>query len=187
MNVREALVGSSRLERWRGLGGLGNKAQRFKGPHAIDEEHAVQMIVFVLNDSRREIACAKLDSLGMTIQRPNGDLFRPRHQTANAGNAEASFPIFDCIGADGNDLRVDEHHGVADVVVLGAADGNKQSDIHVHLGRGEACAAVLAHRRDHVVDQLLKRRGLDLAAIERSRFLAKHGVAHSRDFQDRHR
>ena len=74
--------------------------------------------------------------------------------------------------ADG-DLRIDHRHQrhplLVVVVVVGARReaGHEQADALVHLRRGEADALILGHRLEHVVDQLLDARRLDLADVDR--------------------
>ena len=53
-------------------------------------------------------------------------------------------------------------------------------------GAGEPDAVVLLHRLDHVVDESLNSRALDLSAIDGAGLGPKHGMAHARDFQNRH-
>ena len=65
--------------------------------------------------------------------------------------------------------------------------GDEQADALVHLRRGEADALILGHRLEHVVDQLLDARRLDLADVDRPRTGTQHRVAHVRNLQNRHR
>src|SRR5262249_22153615 len=52
---------------------------------------------------------------------------------------------------------------------------------------GEACAVVLAHGFDHVVDQALDFGGPDLPDGDRLRHFAKNGMSEPRDLEDGHR
>jgi hypothetical protein len=56
----------------------------------------------------------------------------------------------------------------------------------VNLRSGEADALILAHRLEHVVDELLDARRRNFSGIDRSGAGAQDGVAHARDLQDRH-
>ena len=56
----------------------------------------------------------------------------------------------------------------------------------VNLRRRQADAVVLVHGVDHVVDQLLHRRLLQLGAFDLLRARAEDRMAHAGDFQERH-
>ena len=56
----------------------------------------------------------------------------------------------------------------------------------VNLRRRQADTVVLVHGVDHVVDQLLHRRVLQLGALDLPGAGAQHGMAHAGDLQERH-
>ena len=56
----------------------------------------------------------------------------------------------------------------------------------MNLRRRQADAVVLVHGIDHVVDQLLHRRILELGALDGTRPLAQNRMTHAGDFQQRH-
>ena len=68
--------------------------------HAIEEEDAVEMIGFVLDDARRKVVRLHLDPFARAIERPDLDRARPRHAAADVGNAEAPFPVLDHLRLD---------------------------------------------------------------------------------------
>ena len=93
------------------------------------------------------------------------DLARARHPAADVGNAQAAFPVLDDLVADDGDLGVDERDQRHPVLVLGSSSssvgrepGDEQPQAFVHLRRRQPDAVVLAHRLDHVVDELLDAR-----------------------------
>src|SRR3954466_8728519 len=72
----------------------------------------------------------------------------------------------------------------------GAAAGGEPRDEQgralVHLRRREAEGRILLHRLEHVVDELLDARRLDVGGIDRLGARAQHGMSHPRHLQDRH-
>ena len=58
------------------------------------------MVGLVLNHAGRKIMEPKLEGRAPAIHSPNGDLARPRHPSADVGNAETAFPPVDQVAAD---------------------------------------------------------------------------------------
>ena len=92
------------------------------------------------------------------------------------------------VAADDGDLRVDDHVrlGLLLAVFSRIERRDKHAQPFVHLRRRQADAVILGHRVEHVVDELLHRRGLDIAPFDRPRFGPQHGMPHARDLQDGH-
>ena len=74
---------------------LVEKRQRLERLHPIEEQHAVQVIGFVLDDPRWEIVRAQLEAFAVPIERAHLDLARPRHAAADVRNAQTAFPVLD--------------------------------------------------------------------------------------------
>src|SRR5581483_131590 len=164
------------------------EGERFEGFHAVDEEHAIEVIGLVLDDARRKVVRADLDALAVAIEGAHFDLTRTRHAAADVRDAQTSFPVFDHVDADRRDLGIDDRDRVACLAVLVDVEGrDEDAQRFVNLRRGEADAVILGHRLDHVVDEPLHSGGLDLAAIERLSSAAQHRVAHASHLENRHR
>jgi hypothetical protein len=56
----------------------------------------------------------------------------------------------------------------------------------MHLRAGESNPVVFLHGFDHVVDEFLNSRTLDISTVDRTSLGPQDGVAHVRDFQNRH-
>ena len=72
-------------------------------------------------------------------------------------------------------------------VVLARIDGgHEDAQAFVYLRRGEADAVILVHGVDHVIDQFLDRRLLELGGFEFSGPRSQHRMPHAGDLQDGH-
>ena len=69
--------------------------ERLEGLHAIEEQHTVEVIGFVLDHTRGEAGGLNLDLLPRAFERADDDLARTRDAAADVGNAQAPFPVFD--------------------------------------------------------------------------------------------
>ena len=78
--------------------------------HAVDEEDAMEMIVFVLNGTGEEAAAAELDGLSVLVGGADLGGFGAGDIGVDIGEAEAAFGAVDG-GAEGFDVGVDEDHG----------------------------------------------------------------------------
>ena len=136
--------------------------QRLERAHAIEEQHAVQMIGLVLDDARGKIVRRDVDLAAGAIHRVDPDRARARHAAADVRDAQAALPVFHDLRADRRDDRIDEHHrlviGRQRVVVVRRDGGDEDAQALVNLRRRQPDAVVLVHGVDHVVDQLLHRR-----------------------------
>src|SRR5258708_394459 len=99
---------------------LFEKRQRLERSHAIEEEHAVEMVGFVLDDARRKIVRAQFHTLAVPIVGADADLTSARHASANVRNAETSFPVLDDVLADDGDIRVDDRERLRILLLLDA-------------------------------------------------------------------
>jgi len=164
------------------------EAQRLERLHPVDEQDAVEMVDLVLRHAGRVAFEVELDAVAASIERAHLDLVGTDDAAAQLREAEAAFPVL--VGG----LRERRHFGVddrqhADVVVLPFAfvdADDRQADALVHLRGRQADPLVLPHRLDHVVDELLERRRLDLGGLDLPRRFPQHRVPHVRDLQDGH-
>lgn len=97
-----------------------DEAERLQRSHAIEEQDTVQVVVFVLDDARGEVACLELSPLSVPIERTHGDRGGAWDHAADVWDAQASFPVFGDIGSDRGDLRVDEDNRRSRVPVTGS-------------------------------------------------------------------
>src|SRR5262245_45585716 len=65
--------------------------QRLKVFHAIEEQHAVEMIGFVLDDAGSEILRRELEPFPPPIERADDDLARARHLAPDVRDAQTAF------------------------------------------------------------------------------------------------
>ena len=146
------------------------------------------MVGLVLDHARGVFVCAQFQPIAMPVEGAHANLPQAGHAPANIRNAQAPFPVFDEIGSDRRDLRIDDCHRLRPLVlvVAGVELRHEQADALVHLRRGEPDTAVLDHRFDHVVDQLLHRRGLELASFQGPGDGSQHGMPHARHLQNGH-
>ncbi len=72
---------------------LVQECQRLERLHPIEEQHAVEMIRLVLHDAGGEPLHAHLQPAPLAIVGAHLDRGRARHLPANAGNAQAAFPV----------------------------------------------------------------------------------------------
>src|SRR5262249_35162806 len=141
--------------------------QRLERPHPIEEQYAVEVIGLVLDDTRREIVRAQFHPVPFAIHRPDANLPRARHTTADVGDAQASLPVLDDVAANDGDFGIDDDDRCDLLTLIGRIKrGHENADALVHLWRGEAHAVILDHGLDHVVDEPLNGDALDFALVE---------------------
>ena len=110
-----------------------------------------------------------------------------RHAAADVGDAEAALPVLRGLVADRGDLGIDEHERLARRPRPSASSEATNS-------RSPSCTCGAASPTpwySAIVSSMSSMScwmaGLgDLVALERRVFCAEHGVAHARDFQNRH-
>src|SRR5687767_9521744 len=85
---------------------LVQEGQRLEGRHPVEEEHAVEVIVFVLDDARLKAGELQLLSCALAIQPPDPDAGVARDPAADVGDAQAPFPVRFFLTADRDDLRI---------------------------------------------------------------------------------
>ena len=101
--------------------------QRLERSHAVEEQDAVEVIGFVLDDAGRELAGLELDALALAIERADLDLERARHLAADVGNAQAALPALDDLLADDLDLGVDDRERPALASAVGIEMGDENA------------------------------------------------------------
>jgi 8-oxo-dGTP diphosphatase len=145
------------------------------------------MVRLVLDDTRREIGGAQLEALATAIQCAHQNFPVARHAASDVRNAQASFPAIHDVRPNEADLGVDQDDRRRPRLLFVLVEvRHEQPQPLVHLRRRQPDAAILDHRHDHVVNELLNRRGFDLAGIERTSFRAQQRMPHARDLQDGH-
>src|SRR5207249_1858800 len=92
--------------------------QRFERPHAIEEEHAVQVIGFMLDHARRKVLRTQFDAIAPAVQRADPDFACTRNAPADVGNAQAAFPVLHYLAADHRNLRVDDGNRFGRLVIV---------------------------------------------------------------------
>src|SRR5262245_20516244 len=169
---------------------LGDVGERGKVAHAIEIDLAVEMVGLVLAHAREEILGDYVDRLALAIEALQTHRGEAGHHPPHVGDRKAPFPALLHLVGQRRDDRIDEDHQRhrRRVRVAGIAEDLDDRDLLecMHLGGREPGAVVLAHRLDHVVDQPLNGRRPERRGIDALRDLAKHGMAETRDFQDRH-
>jgi hypothetical protein len=79
--------------------------------HAVEENHAVEVIVFVLDDAGVETIGGQRDRRTFDRARLDLDPTGARHQPAELGYRETAFPPFFDVVSNRSHLRVDEDGG----------------------------------------------------------------------------
>src|SRR5947208_11688883 len=165
---------------------LVEEGQRLHRLHAIEEEHAIEVIGLVLGHARGEILQRQLDAAPGPVERLERDVAVARHHAADVGDAETALPSLFGRRAARNDLGIDDDRRFALLVDVLLEHPDEDAQPLVHLRTGETNAVVLVHRVEHVVDEFLNDGALDVGLVERPRALTEDRMAHPRDFQDRH-
>src|SRR4051812_49683987 len=99
----------------------------------------------MLDNSSWKIMGAELHAGALPIVCPQNDLASPRHASADIGNAQAAFPVFDDVGADDRDFRIDDREwlGLLILVLVGIEPRDEDTYAFVHLRRCQTDTAVL--------------------------------------------
>jgi hypothetical protein len=109
---------------------------------------------------------SQFEPIAMAVVGANLDFPWPRDTAADIRNAQASLPVFDCLVANDDDLRINHRERLRRFIrlrlVLPVDGGDEDPEAFVDLRRCQANAVVLGHRVDHVVDEFLDRGALDL-------------------------
>jgi hypothetical protein len=139
--------------------------------HSIDIYRSIQMIDFVLEDSRLESLHVHRLFLPMSIKVGDGNFFVPGNETARVREAQASFPVDDLL------LRVTHNDGIHDhgwgerhdprsqEGRLNLDDG--QPNRLPNLRRGESDTSDSSHGEEHFLDKTLKGGHTNLAGGHR--------------------
>ena len=116
----------------------------------------------MLRDARRKVLQRQLDRAPAAIERLERDVGVARHHAADVGDAEAPFPSLFGRRAVRNDFGIDDHGRFALCIRVFIQQRDKDAQPLVHLRTGETDAVVLVHRVEHVVDQFLNGRALEI-------------------------
>ena len=138
-----------------------------------DVEPAVQVIGLVLEGARQQILAGLFKRLALGILRADGDAFGAPHLLAETGNAQAAL-FAHLLAFDLDDGGVDQDQLVfRPFAVRDIDDGNlpRKAD----LRRGQAHALGRVHRLEHIRQELIEIRRIELG--HGFRFAFEHGIA----------
>ena len=164
--------------------------------HALRIKNTIKVIAFMLDHAGMETPGDTLDYLAVESQTLIPDVGVTLDPTAKAGNGQASFPAaFPVWGQDfnlrvhqhGQGRRVVEHLGLAEAWIRTACRRLKNDEAYLlmHLWSSQSCSIGIDHGFNHVLNQAAK---LGIGQVgDRFGHKTEHGMAHSRDFSDRHR
>lgn len=153
------------------------------------------MVEFVLHDAGMKALCNAFKRSPVKPHAAIPDVSSALHPAAQARHGQTAFPSALDRAIHDLDNRVDENRERRRVIErfrlpqprVGARNGRLKDDdpqIFVHLRRGKAGAVGVDHGFDHVFD---KAPDIHMARIRHfSGALGKHGMAHARNFSDRH-
>jgi len=150
------------------------------------------MVQLVLNHAREKLLRIQRNRLAKPIQPRQSQRLPSRHAPAKVGNAQASLPILlQFLRVLGN-LRIDDdgqrYRRLVRISRMRGFDLNKKNSLrHMNLRAGQAHAISVAHRLDHVVDELLERRRGQFLRVHGQRPLPQNGMTQSCNLQERHK
>ena len=127
------------------------EGQQAGGAQAIDEQRAVEVIGFVLNNAGHEAIDLAADFIAGQIVRLNLDLGISDHGCANSRDAQAALFVF-FLAVTAAEHRVDEHLFEFPGVGVALFVGDEQPIGQIDLVRCQADALVLVHQLDHFID-----------------------------------
>ena len=141
------------------------------------------MIDLVLNDARENLIGVHLDFLQVAVEKFDANLLGPNDLLANSGQAKATF-FEDGLSFCPNEYRINENERIAifhALDIFEIDDGERQR--LPNLIRRQPDAIGIAHRGDHVINQLLEFTGilLDLRGL-----LPQNGMIEGVDGENRH-
>ena len=139
---------------------------------AIDEERAIEVVGFVLDDAGHEAVDFAGDFVAVEVVGLDFDFAVASNRRADAGDAEAAFFIFFEAAAGAEDGVDEDAFGIFGVgIAFGVSD--EEAVRQIDLVGGEADAFVLVHELEHFVDEFAQV-GIDSA--QRLRAVAKRGM-----------
>ena len=132
-----------------------------RGAEAVDEQRAVEVVGFVLDDAGHQSVDFACDFVAVEIVRLNLDRRVARDRCANAGDAEAAFfVLFRPRPPLRTGLMNTPSVSLASAVAFGV--GHEQAVRQIDLVGGQADAFVLVHQLEHFGDDL-PQLGIDAA------------------------
>ena len=151
---------------------LGQRLAALLGRHAVEHQHAVEVVELVLEHARLELVGLPLDRVAVEVDAAQQHLLRADHLDVQAGDRQAAL-LVDPLAVGLDDLRVeDDHRLVAEV---------PHEDLLLHAdlrgGQGEAVVAAV-ERAEHLVDEA-QRLAVDVGDGRGLRL--QHGVAEGAD------
>src|SRR5918993_2145661 len=117
------------------------------GRHAVEHEHALEMVDLVLEHARLEFVGLDVDHVAVEVDAAHVDHLGPQHLDVQARNRQATF-VVDPFTVGLDDLRVDDRQRFVTEVP------HDDLLLHPDLRRGERQAvARVGQRVEHVVDE----------------------------------
>ena len=158
--------------------------------HPLRIKDAVEMVAFVLDDPGVEALDLALDHFAVEPRSAIADPQMARHDPAQPGNREAALPAERPLAPDRLDHRVDQHRQILRDIAGHVAEAllrHLKDDDPVglmDLRRGDAGAAGILHRLDHVLDEPAHPgRG---RVVDRAGDAAQYRVPHAGDLEQSH-
>lgn len=139
------------------------------GAEAVDEERAVEVVGFVLEDAGQEVAGFEADFVAVEVVGFDLDCGVARDGGADAGDAEtAFFVLFEPAAAAKDGVYVDAFGILGVRLAFGV--GDEEPIGQIDLVRGQADALVFIHQLEHLGDHFSQ---FGVHADERLRAVAK--------------
>src|SRR5205085_10696490 len=158
--------------------------------HPLRVEDPVEVIALVLDDPGVKALDLAVDALAVEAEPAIADAQVPRNDPAQPGDRKTALPADRALLPEELDHRVDQHREILRAVARHLGDpllGHLEEDDPVrlvHLRCGDAGAAGILHRLDHVFDQP-PHPGCG-RIIDRGGDGAQYGMAHAGDLQQSH-
>src|SRR3569623_3919 len=149
-------------------------------------EHAVEVVAFVLHHARVKTVHLAHEALATLIEAAVTQSRVTRHQPAHARHAQTALPILIHLRTLKLELGVDEY-GDGDgldlgITRIGLEAEDHQPTVNADLRRGEACTVQRIHGVEHIPDQRIERRGVELG--DRLRHALQARIAHTQYFMN---
>jgi len=116
------------------------------GRHSVEHEHSVEMVDFVLEETRQEFVGLELHVVAVEIDSLHDDSSRAQHLDVQAGNRQTSLVVHP-LPARFDDLRVDDDARIfVDVV-------DEETALDADLRRRETDSGRLVHDTEHFLGE----------------------------------
>jgi len=123
-------------------------------PRRIYKEEAIDVIYLVLKDLCHETNGVYLQLLAIYIEASDDDPFRPLYHVADFRDAQT--PLFHRVGALGFDYdRVEDRKRALAIILRRISVEDDESLRDSYLGRRQSDSAMVVHRFDHILYELI--------------------------------